>query len=193
MVHALLSKDKHRVGGGHAGLSSAALNAGEVFALASCAIRLAELVVNSRQQGMRLPIGEVQFRRSRQFRTRFRKSPEFERRFAREKMSVCRVRPYRRYHIVTERDIMEAGRRIEQFFAKSRKVLRKVNGVEPIRGRRPSRDIIDLQPHGGCSSAGRALDCGSSGRGFESHHPPQVIGWRRLNQRAESLPTQPRA
>lgn len=27
--------------------------------------------------------------------------------------------------------------------------------------------------HGGCSSVGRAPDCGSGGRGFETHHPPQ--------------------
>ena len=26
--------------------------------------------------------------------------------------------------------------------------------------------------NGGCSSVGRALGCGLSGRGFESHHPP---------------------
>lgn len=37
---------------------------------------------------------------------------------------------YRRYHIVTERDIMDAGRRLEQFFNDSRKVLRKVDGAD---------------------------------------------------------------
>ncbi len=26
---------------------------------------------------------------------------------------------------------------------------------------------------GGCSSVGRASDCGSEGRGFEPHHSPQ--------------------
>ncbi len=26
--------------------------------------------------------------------------------------------------------------------------------------------------YGGCSSVGRASDCGSAGRGFEPHHPP---------------------
>ena len=36
-----------------------------------------------------------------------------------------------------------------------------------------SSSLINLgSPHGGCSSAGRALDCGSSGRGFEPLHPP---------------------
>ena len=30
--------------------------------------------------------------------------------------------------------------------------------------------------HGGCSSAGRASDCGSECRGFESHHPPYNEG-----------------
>jgi integrase len=39
---------------------------------------------------------------------------------------------YRRYHIVTERDIMDAGRRLERFFAETRKVLRKVNEDEPV-------------------------------------------------------------
>jgi len=28
--------------------------------------------------------------------------------------------------------------------------------------------------YGGCSSVGRALDCGSSCRGFESHQPPHA-------------------
>jgi hypothetical protein len=46
-------------------------------------------------------------------------------------------------------------------------------GFNAGRGRLLCRDIINLPGHGGCSSAGRALDCGSSGRGFESLHPPQ--------------------
>ena len=29
--------------------------------------------------------------------------------------------------------------------------------------------------HGGCSSAGRASDCGSECRGFEPHHPPRAL------------------
>lgn len=28
--------------------------------------------------------------------------------------------------------------------------------------------------HGGCSSVGRASDCGSEGRGFKPRHPPQA-------------------
>ena len=40
-------------------------------------------------------------------------------------------------------------------------------------------DTMGLTPHGGCSSAGRALDCGSSGRGFEPHHPPHRSYWTR--------------
>jgi hypothetical protein len=39
---------------------------------------------------------------------------------------------YRRYHIVTEPDIMEAGRRIEQSLRKIRKVSRKVDEVEEV-------------------------------------------------------------
>ena len=39
-------------------------------------------------------------------------------------------------------------------------------------------DTMELIPHGGCSSAGRALDCGSSGRGFEPHHPPHAAARR---------------
>ncbi len=31
--------------------------------------------------------------------------------------------------------------------------------------------------HGGYSSAGRALDCGSSGRGFEPLYPPHIFHW----------------
>jgi hypothetical protein len=30
------------------------------------------------------------------------------------------------------------------------------------------------QGYGGCSSAGRALGCGPSGRGFKSHHSPHM-------------------
>ena len=33
--------------------------------------------------------------------------------------------------------------------------------------------MIECQKNGGCSSVGRALACGASGRGFEPHHPPQ--------------------
>jgi hypothetical protein len=39
---------------------------------------------------------------------------------------------YRRYHIVTERDVLDAGRRMEQFFGESRKVLRRVEGDEVL-------------------------------------------------------------
>lgn len=35
--------------------------------------------------------------------------------------------------------------------------------------------MLNWRNRGGCSSAGRAPDCGSGGRGFESHHPPQCF------------------
>lgn len=31
----------------------------------------------------------------------------------------------------------------------------------------------NFNSRGGCSSAGRAPDCGSGGRGFDPHHSPQ--------------------
>jgi hypothetical protein len=34
-------------------------------------------------------------------------------------------------------------------------------------------------PRGGCSSIGRAPDCGSGCRGFDSHQPPQVNPYNR--------------
>jgi hypothetical protein len=51
---------------------------------------------------------------------------------------------YRRYHIVTERDIMDAGRRLEQFLNNSRKVLRKVDDDGLGSQTKTQRDIIDL-------------------------------------------------
>ena len=35
---------------------------------------------------------------------------------------------------------------------------------------------IFLLNRGGCSSVGRAPDCGSGCRGFEPHHPPHLKG-----------------
>jgi len=88
----LFGHDRHRVDRGHAGLSWAALNAGDVVTLFPRPIVLAELVVNSCQQEMGLAVFGVELRRSRQLRTRFPKAPKFEQRLAREKMSVRRIR-----------------------------------------------------------------------------------------------------
>ena len=60
--------------------------------------------------------------------------------------------------------------------------------------------FIKNQNNGGCSSVGRALDCDSSRRGFESHQPPQfvfgplaqLVEQRTLNPRVVgSIPTRP--
>ena len=48
-------------------------------------------------------------------------------------------------------------------------------------------DRIGGIPYGGCSSAGRAPDCGSGGRGFESLHPPQWIPASRCSGLAFAL------
>ena len=47
-----------------------------------------------------------------------------------------------------------------------------VTGSNPVRRAIRWLDIVELYS-GGCSSVGRALDCDSSCRGFESRHSPQ--------------------
>src|SRR2546426_9349684 len=88
----LFGRDRHRVDCGHAGLSGAALDAGEVLTLILRAIVLAELIVNSCQQEMGLAVFGVEFRRSHQLPTRFPKPSKFEQRLAREKMGFRRIR-----------------------------------------------------------------------------------------------------
>ena len=61
----LFGRDRHRVDRGHAGLSGATPEAGDVLTLFPRAIVLTELVVDSRQQEMRLTVFGVEFRRSR--------------------------------------------------------------------------------------------------------------------------------
>src|SRR5579864_8284957 len=88
----LIRRDRHLVDRGHAGLSGAPLDAGEVLTLFPRALVLAELIVNSCQQEMGLAVFGVEFRRLHQLRTRFPKASKFEQRLAREKACVRRIR-----------------------------------------------------------------------------------------------------
>ncbi len=48
-----------------------------------------------------------------------------------------------------------------------------VTGSNPVRRAILAAWYIESKFDGGCSSVGRALDCDSSCRGFESRHSPQ--------------------
>ena len=52
---------------------------------------------------------------------------------------------------------------------------RMVTGSNPVRRAIFGGLIFKNQGNGGCSSVGRAPDCDSGCRGFESHHSPQLF------------------
>ena len=67
--------------------------------------------------------------------------------------------------IVDEGAMREAVEKLSRLSRPARKSCLRVRGT--IKMSRNSK-------RGGCSSVGRALDCGSSGRGFKSLHSPQI-------------------
>ena len=67
--------------------------------------------------------------------------------------------------IVDEGAMREAVEKLSGLSRPARKSCLRVRGT--IKMSRNSK-------RGGCSSVGRALDCGSSGRGFKSLHSPQI-------------------
>src|SRR5216683_5704530 len=82
----LFGRDGHWVDRGHARLSGAAADEGDVLTFVPRLIVLTELVVDSCQQEMGLAVFGVELRRSRQLRTRVPKASKFEQRLARKKV-----------------------------------------------------------------------------------------------------------
>jgi hypothetical protein len=77
---------------------------------------------------------------------------------------------YRRYAIADEDMLREGAQRLSGLFSRTLvKSARKSCLSEWERLKMSS-----VSKGGGCSSVGRALDCGSSGRGFKSLHSPQI-------------------
>ena len=46
-----------------------------------------------------------------------------------------------------------------------------------------------MSPYGGCSSVGRAPDCGSGCRGYKSHHPPHLRAFAKATALRRGKPT----